>query len=77
MEHTTISEPAGFSRLPKDQQILYIQSLWDRISADSSEIPALAGQLDLAEERLETYRRDPDGAQSAYDMLKEVAREVE
>lgn len=54
-----------------------MQSLWDRISADPSEVPVLAGQLDVAEERLEAYRRDPDGAQPAYDMLNEVAREAE
>jgi putative addiction module component (TIGR02574 family) len=69
MEPATIPEPAGFSNLPKAQQIRYLQALWDRISERPGEIPVPESHLNLAEERLAEYRRDPSRARPARDVL--------
>lgn len=73
MEPTTVPEPAGFSDLSKEQQIRYLQALWDRISERPGEIPVPESHLNLAEERLAEYRRDPSQARPARDVLDRLA----
>ena len=67
------SEPAGFSSLSKRGQIRYLQALWDRISEKPGEIPVLESHLNLAQERLAAYRRDPRRARPARDGLDRLA----
>ena len=74
MEPTTIPEPSGFSDLSKAQQIRYLQALWDRIAERPGEIPVPESHLQLAEERLVEYRRDPSRAQPARDVLDRLAK---
>jgi putative addiction module component (TIGR02574 family) len=73
MEPTTIPDPAGFKDLSKAQQIRYLQALWDRISDRPGEIPIPESHLNLAEERLAEYRRDPSRARPAHDVLDRLA----
>jgi putative addiction module component (TIGR02574 family) len=73
MEPTTIPDPAGFKDLSKAQQIRYLQALWDRISDRPGEIPIPESHLNLAEERLAEYRRDPSRARPAPDVLDRLA----
>ena len=74
MEPTTIPEPAGFSDLPKAEQIRYLQALWDRIAEGPGELPVPASHLALAEEWLAEYRRDPSRARPAHDVLDRLAK---
>jgi putative addiction module component (TIGR02574 family) len=69
MEHIPISEPPGFSNLTKAEQIRYLQALWDRIAENPSDVPVPETHIELAEQRLAEYRRDPDRARSAHDVL--------
>ena len=64
-----LPEPKGFSSLSKAEQIRYLQSLWDSISARPDELPVPESHLLLAEERLAEYRRDPSRARPARDVL--------
>ena len=73
MEPTTIPDPAGFSDLSKAQQVRYLQALWDRISERPGEIPVPESHLNLAEERLAEYRRDPSRARPARDVFDRLA----
>lgn len=73
MEHTTVPEPPGFRELPKEQQILYVQALWDSITDREEAVPALESQLRVAEERLNALRANPELATCARQMLKDVA----
>jgi len=57
----------------KEQQIRYLQALWDRISERPGEIPVPESHLDLAEERLAEYRRDPSRARPARDLVDRLA----
>ena len=73
MQHTTIPEPPGFAELSKAEQVRYLQDLWDRIAQRPGELPVPESHLELAEERLAEYRRDPTHARSAYDLIDRLA----
>ncbi len=74
MEHTTIPEPTGFSELSKAEQIRYLQALWDRIAERPGEIPVPESHIQLAEQRLADYRRDPSQARPAHDVFDRLAK---
>jgi putative addiction module component (TIGR02574 family) len=76
MEHTVISEPPGFSRLSKAEQVRYLQALWDRITENPSEVPVPETHIELAEQRLAEYRRDPDHARPAHDVLDRLGKKT-
>jgi putative addiction module component (TIGR02574 family) len=73
MQHTTIPEPPGFAELSKAEQVRYLQDLWDRIAERPGELPVPESHLELADERLAEYRRDPNRARSAYDLVDRLA----
>jgi len=74
MEDTTLPEPPGFSELSKEEQIRYLQSLWDRIALRPGEIAVPESHLALAEQQLAEYRRDPRRARPARDVLDRLAK---
>jgi putative addiction module component (TIGR02574 family) len=67
-----IAEPPGFAALSKAEQIRYLQQLWDSISENPSEMPVPPSHLELAEQRLADYRRDPSQARSAFDVIERL-----
>lgn len=69
-----IPEPAGFSELPKLEQIRYLQALWDRISEAPDDVPVPESHFEIIEERLAEYRRDPSNVRSAFEVLDELGR---
>ena len=74
MEHITIPEPMGFSEPSKAEQIRYLQMLWDRIAEQPGEIPVPESHIQLAEQRLAEYRRDPSQARPAHDVFDRLAK---
>ena len=74
MSQTLISEPPGFSELSKADQVQYLRALWDLIAEDPGELPAPESHLQLAEERLSDYRKDPRKARSAFEVLDRLAK---
>lgn len=76
MQQTTIPEPVGFAELSKGEQVQYLQELWDRIAERPGELPAPVSHLELAEERLAEYRRNPSRAGSAYDVIDSLAENI-
>lgn len=73
MQEATIPDPPGFNDLSKARQIRHLQRLWDRIAEKPGEIPVPESHLELAEERLAEYRRDPTRARPACDVLDRLA----
>lgn len=73
MQQTTIPEPPGFAELSKAEQVRYLQDLWDRIADKPGELPVPESHLELAEDRLAEYRRDPSRARSAYEVIDRLA----
>ncbi len=76
MEYASIPEPPGFSNLSKAEQVRYLQALWDRIAENPSEVPVPETHLQAAEQRLAEYRRNPDQAGSAYDVLDRLGKKT-
>jgi len=74
MSSTSNSEPPGFSELSKSEQVDYLMSLWDQISESPGELPAPESHLELAEMRLNDYRKDPTSAHSSFDVLDRLAK---
>ena len=74
MKDPTIPDPPGFDRLSKAEQIRYLQSLWERIADRPEDVPVPESPIDLAEDRLAGYRRDPSRAQPAYDGLDNLMK---
>lgn len=62
--------PPGFDSLSIDEQIDYVQSLWDHIAARPEDIPVPDWHREILTERLESLRNDPDnGKELAGDLL--------
>ena len=76
MERTAIPEPPGFSNLSKVEQVRYLQALWDRIAENPSEVPVPETHLEVAEQGLAEYRRTPDQARPAYDVLDRLDKKT-
>ena len=76
MQQTTIPEPPGFTELSKAEQVRYLQDLWDRIAERPGEVPVPESHLQLAQERLAEYRRDPSRARSAYEVIDRLAEKA-
>jgi len=73
MSSTSISEPPGFKKLSKAEQVRYLLALWDQIADTPGEIPVPDSHLDLAEARLKDYLNDPSNSHSAFDVLDRLA----
>ncbi|MGH2583428.1 MAG: addiction module protein [Dehalococcoidia bacterium] len=54
------SFPIGFDDLPINDQIEYVQFLWDRIAAHQQDIPVPEWHGHILEERLASYANAPD-----------------
>ncbi len=76
MKSMSVPEPPGFSNLSKTEQIRYLQGLWDHIAENPSEVPVPESHIELAEQRLAEYRRDPDKARSAHDVLDRLGKKT-
>jgi putative addiction module component (TIGR02574 family) len=68
--------PPGFDELPVEQQIDYVQCLWDRIAAQAGQLPLQEWQRQILEERLEAHRRAPDEARPWEEVLERIERRL-
>ena len=51
--------PPGFDDLSVDEQIDFVQSLWDRIAATPEQVPVPEWHRQIIRERLEAYHANP------------------
>ena len=75
MPETSIEMPTGFTELSKSQQVQYLQALWDQISAQPDDIPVRESHLQLVEERLHQYRKNPSAAVPATEVIDRLTKE--
>ena len=59
MSHPLPLPPPGFDDLPVEDQIDYVQSLWDHIAASVDQVPLHEWQQAILNERLAAHRRAP------------------
>lgn len=76
MAHPLPLPPAGFDALSVEEQIDYVQSLWDRIAATVDQVPLQQWQQALLQERLAAHRRAPDQAQPWREAIDRVQRHL-
>lgn len=62
MARTLPLPPPGFDDLSVEEQLDYVQSLWDRISAQPAEIPVPDWHRRVIDDRLAAHRADPAAA---------------
>ena len=72
MAHSLPLPPPGFDALPVEDQIEYVQSLWDRIAATTGLVPLQDWQQALLEERLADHRLAPDEARPWEGVIERV-----
>ncbi|MEP7305933.1 MAG: addiction module protein [Acidobacteriota bacterium] len=72
MPHTLPLPPPGFDALPVDEQIDYVQSLWDRIAASVDQVPLQEWQHALLDQRLSAHRRAPEESQPWQDVIDRI-----
>ena len=65
--------PPGFDELSVEEKIEYVHSLWDRVLATPEEVPVPEWHLHVLDERLESYRAEPDKGK-AWEQVREGVR---
>ncbi|MBI4401489.1 MAG: addiction module protein [Nitrospirae bacterium] len=68
--------PPGFDDLSVDEQIDYVQSLWDRIAAIPEQVPVPERHLRIIRERLEAYKANPNAGRSWEEVRTDTEREL-
>lgn len=68
--------PPGFDDLPVDEQIDFVQSLWDRIAATSEQVPVPEWHHDIIRERLAAYTANPGAGRSWTDVRSDIVRKL-
>lgn len=63
--------PPGFDELSRDEQLEYIQKLWDHIAADSKTVPVPDWHLEIVCERNKSH--DPEKVKDWGDIKARLA----
>jgi hypothetical protein len=71
-----ITDPPGFDEATIEEQLDYLMDLWDRISADPDRVPVRPSHLELAAERLEAHRANPDEGEDGFEMIERLRRKL-
>ncbi len=66
--------PPGFDELTVEEQIEYVQALWDRIAANVSQVPVPEWHKELLDERLADLDADPEAGETWEDVRAELRR---
>ena len=76
MSHALQNPPAGFDDLPVDQQIDYVQTLWERIAAREDQVPVPAWHREVLDARLADYEADPDAGRPWEDVEADLRKRL-
>ena len=68
--------PPGFDDLPVDEQIDFVQSLWDRIAATSEQVPVPEWHRQIIRERLAAYTANPSAGRLWTDVRTDIERKL-
>lgn len=68
--------PPGFDDLSVDEQIDFVQSLWDRIAATAEQVPVPEWHRQIIHERLAAYKAHPGAGRSWTDVRTDIERKL-
>ena len=66
--------PPGFDELTVEEQIDYVQSLWDRIAATPDQVPVPDWHQQVLDERLKDDEANPDAGEK-WDVVRDRLRD--
>ena len=66
--------PAGFDELPVEEQIDYVQALWDRIAAHAAGVPVPDWHIHELRVREKAYRAAPEEVSKWEDVRERILR---
>ena len=69
--------PPGFDALSVEEQIDYVQSLWDHIAARPEEVPVPDWHREILAERLAAYHATRGEGKTWEEFEEDLARELE
>ena len=76
MAQTISNPPAGFDELSIEEQLDYVQTLWDRIAAHPDTIPIPDWHRRVFADRLAAYRNNPTEGRSWEEVRDEVLQQL-
>lgn len=76
MSETIPNPPPGFDQLTVEEQIDYLQSLWDRIAASADRIPVPEWHQRIIQERLEAYHANPTAGRPWEQVREDIERKL-
>ena len=76
MSHSLPLPPPGFDALSVEDQIDYVQSLWDHIAATVDQVPLQQWQQAVLEERLAAHQRAPEEARPWQEVIERVQQRL-
>ena len=68
--------PPGFDALTIEEQIDYVQSLWDHIAARPEKVPVPEWHNQILDERLSSYRANPTEGKSWEEFEEELLQKL-
>ena len=68
--------PPGFDDLSVEEQIDFVQSLWDRIAATPEQVPVPEWHQQILRECLASYKANPDSGRPWADVRAELERKL-
>ena len=66
--------PPGFDALNIDEQIEYVQSLWDRIAASEDRVPVPDWHREILDERLADLQANPNAGRPWEEVRAELTK---
>lgn len=76
MSAATLAPPPGFDDMPVDEQVEYVQSLWERILRRREEVPVPAWHRDELAARIANHDASPDAAEPWEAVERELRAEL-
>jgi putative addiction module component (TIGR02574 family) len=64
--------PAGFDDLPVEDQVEYVQSLWNRIAAKPDQVPVPEWHRQVLNQRLAGHEENPEAARPWDEVRDEI-----
>lgn len=68
--------PSGFDDLSVEEQIDFVQSLWDRIASTPEQVPVPEWHRQILLECLEAYRANPTAGRLWEDVRTDIDRKL-
>ena len=76
MARTLPIPPPGFDDLSMEERLDYVQSLWDHISSDASQVEVPDWHRSILAERLAAHRANPEEARPWDEVRKDLLEKI-